>query len=61
MPSEKAKENKTLVTDCAACGRSVSTELAHSVIVRRNHRRVAVAVCDDCRLKGWHPPEPEAA
>jgi hypothetical protein len=60
MPSEKAKENKTLAADCAACGKSVSTELAHSVAVRRNNRRLAVTVCDDCRKKGWQPPQNDA-
>lgn len=60
MPSEKAKENKTLTAQCSACGKAVSTELIHSVTVRRDHRREAVPVCDDCRLKGWQPPENEA-
>jgi NAD-dependent SIR2 family protein deacetylase len=57
MPSEKAKENKTLTAECSACGKSVSTELIHTVIVRRERRRVAIPVCDACRTKGWQPPE----
>jgi hypothetical protein len=58
MPSEKAKENKTLTAECRACGKSVSTELIHAVIVRQGPRRVAVPVCDACRReKGWTPPD----
>lgn len=57
MPSEKAKENKTLTAECGACGKSVSTELIHAVVVRRDNRRVALPVCDECRGKGWEPPE----
>lgn len=60
MPSEKAKENKTLSAECSACGKLVSTELIHSVVVRRDNRRVAIPVCDACRQKGWEPPDNEA-
>ena len=60
MPSEKAKENKTLTAECSACGKSVSTELIHAVVVRRDGRRVAIPVCDACREKGWKAPENEA-
>jgi len=62
MPSEKAKENKTLVAQCTACGSTVSTELIHGVRVQRGHRAMTVAVCDACRQKGWQPPpeEPQA-
>ena len=56
MPSEKAKENKTLIAQCSACGKSVSTELIHGVLVERNGKRMTVPVCDDCRGKGWQPP-----
>jgi hypothetical protein len=56
MPSEKAKENKTLVAQCAACGKTMSAELIHSVLVERNDRRATVPVCDACREKGWQPP-----
>ena len=55
MPSEKAKENKTLTAQCAACGKTVSTELIHGVVIERNHRRTTVPVCDACRQKGWQP------
>lgn len=60
MPSEKAKENKTLTADCSACGKSVSAELIHAVVVRRENRRIAVPVCDSCRQNGWQPPSAEA-
>ncbi len=56
MVSEKAKENKTLVGQCAACGKIVSTELIHGVATERNGHRITVPVCDDCREKGWQPP-----
>jgi hypothetical protein len=56
MPSEKAKENKTLTAQCAACGKTVSTELIHGVLKERAGRRSTVPVCDDCRTKGWQLP-----
>jgi uncharacterized protein with PIN domain len=55
MPSEKAKENKTLVALCTACGKTVSAELIHGVLIEQNGRRRTVAVCDACRQKGWQP------
>jgi hypothetical protein len=55
VPSEKAKENKTLTAECSACGKAVSAELIHSVVTRRDNRRVAIPVCDECRRKGWQP------
>lgn len=61
MPSEKAKENKTLVAQCAACGSTVSTELIQGVRVQRGPRATTVAVCDPCRKKGWRPPAEEAS
>ena len=39
MPSEKAKENKTLTATCTACGKTVSAELIHGVRIERDHRR----------------------
>jgi NAD-dependent SIR2 family protein deacetylase len=60
MPSEKAKENKTLAVQCVACGKTVSTELAHGMLIARQHARVSVPVCDDCRQKGWQPPTDSA-
>ena len=56
MPSEKAKENKTLTAQCSACGKTVSTELIHGVRIESRGRRATVPVCDDCRRKGWQPP-----
>lgn len=56
MPSEKAKENKTLTARCTACGKTVSAELIHGVLVEHHGRRATVPVCDDCRQKGWQPP-----
>ena len=58
MPSEKAKENKTLVAQCTACGKSVSAELIHGVRIERDGKRTTTAICDDCRQKGWQPPAP---
>jgi hypothetical protein len=55
MPSEKAKENKTLTAQCSACGKTLSTELIHGVEIERNHRRTTVAICDACRQSGWQP------
>lgn len=55
MPSEKAKENKTLTAQCAACAKTVSTELIHGVLIERNGKRTTVPVCDACREEGWQP------
>lgn len=60
MPSEKAKENKALVAQCAACEKSFSTELMQAVAVRRNGRRLSIPVCEPCLAKGWRPPEAQA-
>ncbi len=59
MPSEKAKENKQLVALCAACQKVVSVELMTATILRRKGHAVSIPVCDDCRAKGWTPPEGE--
>jgi len=56
MPSEKAKENKTLTALCSACGKTVSAELIHGVAIERDGKRFTVPVCDACREKGWQPP-----
>ena len=60
MPSEKAKENKTLTAQCSVCGTSVSAEIIHGVLIERNGKRSTVPVCDDCRGKGWQPPAESA-
>ena len=57
MPSEKAKENKALVAQCAACEKSFSTELMQAVVIRGKGRRTSVPVCETCLAKGWRPPE----
>jgi hypothetical protein len=56
MPSEKAKENKTLVAQCTACGKTMSAELIHGMLVEHNRKRINVPVCDQCRETGWQPP-----
>lgn len=56
MPSEKAKENKTLVAQCAVCGKTLSAELIHGVVIEgEGSRTTTIPVCDDCREKGWQP------
>jgi len=56
MPSEKAKENKTLVAQCSVCGKTASAELIHGVLVEYNGKRLTVPVCDACREEGCQPP-----
>jgi hypothetical protein len=56
MPSEKAKENKTLVAQCSVCGKTASAELIHGVLIEQDGKRATVPVCDACREKGWQPP-----
>jgi hypothetical protein len=51
MPSEKAKENKTLMSACAECGKSMSTELLHGVVEGAGPNRKIVPLCDACREK----------
>jgi hypothetical protein len=55
MPSEKAKENKTLVAQCTACGKTMSAELIHGMLVEHNGTRITIPVCDECRETGWQP------
>ena len=61
MPSEKAKENKALVAQCAACDKTVSVELMQGLVIRKNGRRTTVPVCETCIAKGWRPPEAQAS
>lgn len=61
MPSEKAKENKTLAATCSGCGKSVSVELARGVVTGKGRSRTIVSVCDDCYGKGWRPSSESAA
>lgn len=55
MAGEKAKENKTLVSPCAGCGKVLSTELLHGVVVGSARHGRVIAVCQACRDKGWTP------
>lgn len=61
MPSEKAKENKALVAQCAACTKIVSVEMMQALVIRKNGRRSSVPVCEACIAKGWRPPEAQAS
>ena len=61
MPSEKAKENKALVAQCAACAKTVSVEMMQALVIRKNGRRSSVPVCEACIAKGWRPPEAQAS
>jgi hypothetical protein len=56
MPSEKAKENKTLSAVCEACGKSFSTEVMVSLGGRENGRPRQHVVCIACVKGGWRPP-----
>ena len=59
MPSERAKENKTLTAACAACGKTLSTELLSGVRVGRGRAARLLAVCQACLDKGWSPEQQE--
>lgn len=56
MPSEKAKENKTLVATCAACNKPVSTESMVSLRGREDGVVKSFNVCVPCANEGWRPP-----
>jgi len=60
MPSEKAKENKTLTSQCAGCAKPLSTEMLRGVVEGRGRARRIVPLCDACLAKGWPPPQPVA-
>lgn len=55
MPSEKAKENKTLTVECRACGKLKSTEVVQGRLVLSRGKRQTVPVCDECRAAGKQP------
>ena len=57
MPSERAKENKTLTASCASCGKVVSTEMLTGVVVGKGRDVKLTAVCQPCLDKGWTPQE----
>ena len=56
MPSEKAKDNKSLVATCAACQKPVSTEMMVALAGIEDGRRRQFPVCVACADKGWRPP-----
>ena len=56
MPSEKAKENKSLVATCSGCNKSVSTEMAVSLPGFADGRRKQFVVCIPCANQGFRPP-----
>jgi hypothetical protein len=56
MPSEKAKENKSLVATCVACNKPVSTESAVALTGSENGTRKQFVVCIPCANKGFRPP-----
>jgi len=55
MPSEKAKDNKALVATCAACKKSVSTEMMVSLAGCENGRLQYYSVCVECADASWRP------
>lgn len=57
MAGEKAKENKTLVARCEACGKVQSVELMTALVVGRGRGRRLANVCDTCREAGWTPAQ----
>jgi len=48
MPSEKAKENKTLTSVCEVCGKDFSTELLRGRVVGVGRHRRIVPACESC-------------
>jgi len=56
MPSDKAKENKSLVATCVSCGKPVSTESMVSLVGRDNGIAKQFSVCVVCANGGWRPP-----
>jgi hypothetical protein len=66
MPSEKAKENKTLTSTCAICGKDFSTELLRGRVEGVGRHRRIVPACDACLEKPLEkapeaPQDPEVA
>ncbi len=56
MPSEKAKENKSLIATCAACNKPVSTESMVNLRGREDGIAKGWTVCVPCANSGWRPP-----
>jgi hypothetical protein len=57
MPSERAKENKTLTSRCAICEKEFSTELLRGRVVGVGRHRRVVPVCETCLDKPLEKPE----
>jgi hypothetical protein len=55
MAGEKSKENKTLQSSCAACGKELSVELLRGRTVGSGRKRRIVPICQACIDKGWDP------
>ncbi|MGH7987571.1 MAG: hypothetical protein ACRD4Q_05690 [Candidatus Acidiferrales bacterium] len=56
MPSEKAKDNKALIAQCSACGKTLSTETMVALTGREHGRVSQYPVCINCADGGWRPP-----
>ncbi len=56
MPSEKAKDNKSLMATCIACQKSFSTEIMVALAGIEDAKRRQYPVCVACADKGWRPP-----
>jgi hypothetical protein len=56
MPSEKAKENKSLTATCVTCNKPGSTETMVGLTGRDNGRPKQFTVCIPCANQGWRPP-----
>jgi hypothetical protein len=61
MAGEKAKENKRLTAQCAACEKLMSVELLTGKVSGEGRQRRIVAVCQACLDKGWSAEEQAAA
>jgi len=55
MPSEKAKDNKTLVATCVVCNKPASTESMVRLRGREDGVVKSWTVCVPCANKGWRP------
>ncbi|MEA2626151.1 MAG: hypothetical protein QOD06_2196 [Candidatus Binatota bacterium] len=56
MAGERAKDNKTLTSTCASCGKNSASALLTGLKGVENGKRKIFAVCTACRDKGWRPP-----
>ena len=56
MPSNQAKNNKTLMATCAACNKPVSTESAVALMGAEDGHAKQSVVCVTCANGGWRPP-----